>query len=81
MSPGTLIIIAFMVALVVMSFAFAGGAVIVALPVAVVVIAAAAALDISRRRKQSQNVQDFREQAQTKETEFSERDQETLVSE
>ena len=81
MSPLSLVAIAFALALVAMSFAFSGGAVLVAIPVALLVIGGVVIMDISRRRKQSQRPQDFRVQAQAKKTDFTERDQETLVSE
>jgi membrane protein implicated in regulation of membrane protease activity len=81
MSPLTLIVIAFMIGLVAMSFAFSGGAVIVTLPLALVVIAVVAAIDVRRRAKQARTPQEFRQQAKAEKTEFNERDQETLVSE
>jgi hypothetical protein len=81
MSPLSLIIIAFLLGLLAMSFAFSGGAVFVAIPVAAIGIAAVAAIDIGRRRKQAMSMQDFRQQASADEVEFTERDQETLVSE
>jgi len=81
MSPTSLIVIGFLLALLAMSFAFSGGAVIVALPVAAIGIAAVAVIDINRRRKQAKDVHDFRQQAKAEKTEFSDRDQETLVSE
>ena len=81
MSPFTLIVIAFFVALPVMAFAFAGGAVIVALPVSVLAIAIIGLLDFTRRRKQAKGVTKFREQAKSDEIDFTERDRETLVSE
>jgi hypothetical protein len=81
MSPLSLIVIAFMVALAAMSFAFAGGAVFVTLPLALIVIGAVAAVDIRRRAKQAQSPKEFREKARAEKTEFTEKDQETLVSE
>jgi hypothetical protein len=77
----TLIVAAFMAALVAMSFAFAGGAVIVAIPVALIGVGVAAALDMRRRRKQAGDIHQFREQAKAEKVEFTERDKETLVSE
>jgi uncharacterized membrane protein len=81
MSPLTVVIAAFAIALVVMSFAFSGGAVIIALPVAFVAIAVATFLDVRRRREQARSIHDHREQAKTESVEFTERDQRTLVSE
>ena len=81
MSPLTLIVVAFLVALPVMAGAFAGGAVIVALPVAVIGIATIGVLEFYRRRKQAQSMQEFRDQAQAKQVDFTDRDRETLTSE
>ena len=81
MSPVSLIVVAFALALVAMSFAFLGGAVIVAIPVALLLIGAVAFTDFNRRRKQARQVHDFREDAKTEGVEFTDRDKETLVSE
>jgi hypothetical protein len=81
MSPFGLIVIAFMLGLVAMSFGFAGGAVIVVLPVAALVIAGIAALEMRKHVKQSQSVHDFRENAKSSKVDFDERDEQTLVSE
>jgi hypothetical protein len=81
MSGMSTVVIAFLLALVAMSFAFGGGAVIVALPLALVGIAAVGFFDLRRRRKQAANVHEFRDQAKTEKVEFTERDKETLVSE
>ena len=81
MSPGALIAVALLLALVAMSFAFAGGAVIVAVPLALILAAGVAFFDMSRRRKQVKDVQQFREQAKAEKVDFTERDKETLTSE
>jgi hypothetical protein len=81
MWPITLVVGAFAAAIVVMSFAFAGGAVIVAIPVAILAIGVAAMTDFNRRRKQAASIHDHREQAQTDKVDFTERDQRTLVNE
>jgi small basic protein len=81
MWPATIVVSAFAVALVAMSLAFMGGAVVVALPLAVVGIGIAAFIDFNRRRKQAASIHDHREQARTDKVEFTERDQQTLVSE
>ena len=81
MSGTSTVAIAFLLALVAMSFAFAGGAVIVALPVAAVGIAAVALFDLRRRRNQAADVHEFREQAKAEKVDFTERDKETLTSE
>jgi hypothetical protein len=80
MTPVSIIVIAFLLGLVAMSFAFGGGAVIVALPLAVLGIAAVGFFDFSRRRKQAQSLEQFREEAQAEKVDFTERDKETLAS-
>jgi hypothetical protein len=77
----TIVIGAFALALVAMSLAFMGGAVVVALPVAFLAIGIAALVDFNRRRKQAASIHDHRERARTDKIEFTERDRETLVSE
>jgi hypothetical protein len=74
----TTVVGAFALALVAMSFAFAGGAVIVAIPVAFIAVGIAALLDFNRQRKQAASIHDHREQARTEKVEFTERDRETL---
>jgi MprA protease rhombosortase-interaction domain-containing protein len=81
MTPVTLIVAAFLLGLAAMSFAFGGGAVVVALPLALLAIGALAVFDFSRRRRQTKQVQGFREGAKAESVEFTERDKETLVSE
>jgi hypothetical protein len=77
--PGlTLVVAAFAVALVAMSFAFMGGAVIVAVPLAFVLIAFAAFIDLQRKRKSAESIHSHQ---RDEDVEFSERDQRTLVSE
>jgi hypothetical protein len=77
----TTVVAAFALALVAMSLAFMGGAVIVALPVALVAIGIAAFADLNRRRTQATNIHDHREQARTDKIDFTERDRQTLTSE
>jgi hypothetical protein len=81
MSGFTIVVAAFAVALVVMSLAFMGGAVVVALPLAIVAVGIAAFVDLNRRRKQATSIHEHREQARTDKIEFTERDKQTLVSE
>jgi hypothetical protein len=81
MSGFTIVVAAFALALVAMSLAFMGGAVVVALPIAVVAIGIAALVDFNRRRKQAASIHDHREQARSDKVDFTERDQQTLVSE
>ncbi len=77
MSGLTIVVAAFALALVVMSFAFMGGAVIVAVPVAIIAVAVAAFIDLRRKTKSAQSIHSQRDD----EVEFSERDKRTLVSE
>jgi predicted membrane protein len=81
MSALTTVVAAFMLALIAMSFAFAGGAVIVAIPVAIIGVGIAAAMDFNKRRKQATTLHDQRERARTDKVNFTERDEQTLVSE
>jgi hypothetical protein len=80
MSPAAIVIAAFFLALVAMSFAFGGGAVVVALPVAVVGIVVVGFVDFNRRRKQARSMDELRSGAKADEIEFTERDKETLAS-
>ena len=77
----TIVVSAFALALVMMSLAFFGGAVVVALPLAILGVGIAAMVDFNRRRKQAASIHDHREQARTDKVDFTERDQQTLVSE
>jgi small basic protein len=81
MWPVTVVVSAFALALVAMSLAFMGGAVVVALPLAFLAIGVAAFVDFNRRRKQAASIHDHREQARTDKVEFTERDKQTLLSE
>jgi uncharacterized membrane protein len=81
MSGLTIAVAAFAIAVVVMSGAFMGGAVIVAVPLAIVMIAVAALMDFNRRRKSARSLHEHRNQAGERDVEFTERDQRTLVSE
>ena len=78
MSPVTIVVTAFAVALVVMSGAFMGGAVIVAVPLAILLIAGAALFDMSRRRKSARQIHSHQ---RDDEVDFTDRDRRTLVSE
>jgi hypothetical protein len=77
----TIVVSAFALALVAMSLGFFGGAVVVALPVAIVAIGIAALVDFNKRRKQAASIHEHREQARTDKVDFTERDQQTLLSE
>jgi predicted RNA methylase len=79
MSALTVVVAAFMLALVATSLAFGVG--ILAIPVAIVGIGVVAAMDFRKRRKQATMIQDQRERARTDKVDFTERDKQTLVSE
>ena len=70
--------IGFALALVVMSGAFMGGAVIVAVPLAILIVIGAGLLDLRRRRNQARGVHRFRERAESEKVEFTARDRQTL---
>jgi choline-glycine betaine transporter len=74
----TLAAVAFALALVVMSGAFMGGAVIVAVPVAIAIVVAAGLLDLKRRRNQAEGMHIYREEASSEKVEFTARDRQTL---
>ncbi len=74
----TIVVGAFALALVVMSFTFMGGAVIVAVPLAIIAVAIAGFLDFNRRRKTAQSIHT---QRTDDDLEFTDRDRRTLVSE
>jgi hypothetical protein len=78
MSPLTIVVTAFAVALVVMAGAFMGGAVVVAVPLAIIAIAVVAFMDLRRRRNAAHQIQT---QQPGDDVEFTERDRRTLVSE
>ena len=81
MSGLTIAVAAFAVALVVMSGAFMGGAVIVAVPLAFLMVGVAAFADLRRRSKAAQTIHDHRGGSAEHDVEFTDRDQRTLVSE
>jgi len=78
MSPITIAVLAFALALVVMSGAFMGGAVIVAVPLAIVIVVVVGLLDFKRRRNQAEGMHRFRERAESDKIDFSSRDRQTL---
>jgi hypothetical protein len=78
MSGLTTVVAAFALAIVAMSFAFMGGAVIVAVPLAIVAIAIAAIIDFKRKKKTAESIHS---QRQDDDVDFTERDRRTLVSE
>ena len=78
MSGITIAVAAFSVALVVMSGAFMGGAVIVAVPLAIVLVGLTAFIDLQRKRRSAESIHSHQRE---EDVEFTERDQRTLVSE
>ena len=76
----TVVVGAFALALIAMSFAFAGGAVIVAVPLALVAVGTAAFVDAHRRRKNARSMQEHREEAKTDTVDFTARDRQTLYT-
>ncbi len=74
----TTVVGAIALAVIAMSFAFMGGAVIVAVPVAIIGVAIAAVADFNRRRKTAQSIHEHRPDS---DVEFTDRDRRTLVSE
>jgi hypothetical protein len=78
MSGFTFAVIAFALALVVMSGAFMGGAVIVAIPVAIALVVIVGLLDLRRRRNQAQGMHTYRQEADSEKVEFTARDRQTL---
>jgi hypothetical protein len=78
MSGLTIAVTAFAVALVVMSFAFMGGAVVVAVPLAIILVALTAFIDLQRKRRSAESIHSHQ---RDEDVDFSERDQRTLVSE
>jgi hypothetical protein len=78
MSPVTLVVMAFAVALVVMSGALMGGAVIVAVPLAIAIVLVVGLLDLKRRRNQAEGMHRFRERAESDKIDFTPSDRKTL---
>jgi predicted membrane protein len=74
-----LIVAAFILALI--AFSFALGAPIFAVPIAIAGALLLGAADFQRRRKQTRQMHEFRDEAKADKVEFTERDQRTLSSE
>jgi Sec-independent protein secretion pathway component TatC len=77
-TPTTVILVAFVLALVAIPLLF--GQVVIALPLALIGIALVAFVDFNRRRRQSQQIEHIRDEAKADKVEFTERDKETLAS-
>jgi len=78
MSGLTVVVAAFILALIASAFLFGAG--ILAIPIFIVGVAVMGAMDFNKRRKQATMLQAQRERARTKKVNFTERDEQTLVS-
>ena len=78
MSALAIVVAAFLLALVATAFAFGVG--ILAIPIAVIAIGFVAAMQFAKRRKQATTLHDQRQRARTEKVQFTERDEQTLVS-
>ena len=78
MSPVSIVVAAFVLAMVVLSFAVGGGQIFL-IPIALILLAAAGLLDLRRRRRATRRMQDHRDQAKTQGVDFTDRDKQTLV--
>jgi uncharacterized membrane protein YuzA (DUF378 family) len=78
MSALNVVVAAFLLALVASAFLFGVG--ILAVPIAVIAVGIAGAMWFAKRRKQATLLHDQRERARTDKVNFTERDQQTLVS-
>ena len=74
----TTVVAAAALAIVAMSFAVAGGAVIVAVPRALLAVGLAFVAEVKRKRTQSQLIHRHREDAKTDKVDFTARDRQTL---
>jgi cytochrome c-type biogenesis protein CcmH/NrfF len=81
MSVLTTVVGAFALALVVATLMWGGAGLVIALPVALIVLGLAFALNFNRRRKSATTMHEQRERARTQKVDFTERDEQTLVSE
>ena len=78
MSALTVVVAAFLLALVATTIAFGVG--ILAIPLALIALGLVAAMEFNKRRKQATVLRDQRERARTEKVHFTERDEQTLVS-
>ena len=81
MSVLTTVVGAFFLALVVATLMWGGAGLVIALPVALVLLGVAFALNLNKRRKTAATIHEQRERARTQKVDFTERDEQTLVSE
>ena len=78
MSGLTVVVAAFILALLVSALLFGVG--ILAIPIAVVGVGVVGAMNFNKRRKQATMLHDQRDRARTETVNFTERDEQTLVS-
>jgi hypothetical protein len=81
MSVLTTVVAAFFLSLVVATLMWGGAGLVIALPVALLVLGVAFALNFNKRRKSAATIHEQRERARTQKVDFTERDEQTLVSE
>jgi hypothetical protein len=81
MSGLTIVVGAFALAFVVSSLAWAGPGVLIAAPIALVAVGIAGFIDLRKRRTQATSMHEHRERARSDKVDFTERDEQTLVSE
>ena len=81
MSAFTTIVAAFVLAILVATLMWGGAGLVIALPVVLVGGAVAFALNVKRRHESTANIDELRDQARAGNVEFTERDEQTLVSE
>ena len=79
MSALTVVLAAFLLALAATALAFGVG--ILAIPIALVAIGVIGAVEFNKKRKQATLIHNQRERARPDEVQFTERDEQTLVSE
>jgi hypothetical protein len=78
MSALTIVVAAFLLALLVTTLVFGVG--ILAVPIALIGVGVVAAMEFNKRRKQATLLHDQRERARSDKVNFTERDEQTLVS-
>jgi hypothetical protein len=81
MTPLTTVVGAVIVALLVATLFWGGAGLVIALPVLFVAGAVALALGVKKRRDSAASLHAHRERARTEKVDFTERDEQTLVSE
>ena len=80
MSALTTVVAAFVLAVLVATLMWGGPGIVLVLPLALVALGVAFAMDVNKRRRSAASLHDHREQARTQKVDFTERDEQTLVS-